>query len=159
MSSALQVLSDSGGTISAGFLAPDIYYVRVVDHVSSGLGIGFGTQLRRHLGDATAVTCFFDVSSAHGGDFAARSAIMRALLANRRQLVSIKVLVSPGPVAARARALSAMLGGATHVIDSAAVFNAQLREAAPAAQRKLPASGRMPIARSMRPRARSGTHG
>jgi hypothetical protein len=167
MNRALRVLSDNGGTIVAGFLAPEIYYVRLVGSVSSALGIRCANQLRKDLANATAAICFFDAAAAQGTDFAARSAIMRAFLANRHHLKSIRVLVDPSAPESRVRALGAMVESTTQVITSAAIFNAQMLEAAPTAPSTLPASGRIPIARSvrpsrmrsMRPRARTGTHG
>ena len=104
MAKALQVLSDDQGTVIAGYLAVDVYYVRLADYISSGLGIEIASQLRKHLGDAAGVTCFFDVALVQGGDFAARSAIARALLANRRQVTSITTLVPIGSIPMRARA-------------------------------------------------------
>jgi hypothetical protein len=155
MSRALRVLSDDNGTVVAGFLAPDVYYIRVVGTISSALGIRYASQFRQDLGNAATATCFFDASSAQGSDFAARSAIMRAFLANRSRLAGIKLLTAPGLGAARVRALAPILDNATEIVSSAALFNAQLLAAAPTAPSKLPASGRIPVARSVRPNVRS----
>ena len=91
----LQVLSDDQGTVVTGYLADGVYFVRLVDYVSSGLGIELASRLRKHLVDAAAVSCFFDIASSEGSDFAARSAIARAVLANRRQVASVTTLVAP----------------------------------------------------------------
>ena len=155
MSRALRVLSDDKGTVVAGFLAANVYYLRVVGSISSSIGIRCASQVRQDLSNATSAVCFFDASSVEGSDFAARSAIMRAFLANRSHLTSIKLLTAPGLGAARARALVPMLDNSTEILASAALFNAQLLAAAPSAPSKLPSSGRIPIARSVRPTARS----
>ena len=166
MAKTLHALSDERGAVVAGHLTAGVYYARLVGYISSGLGIEIASQLRRHLGDAPAVTCFFDVGSVEGGDFAARSAIARALLANRAQVTSITTLVAPGPIHMRARAFATMLERAGQVVDSDAAFQARLAEAAPSAvhllDSKRPArvsrSSIRPAARSLRPRARSVTH-
>jgi hypothetical protein len=166
MNRPLQVLADNLGTVVAGFLSANVYYIRFIDHVSTGLGIRSGSHLRRELADATEVTCFFDVASAERVDFAARSAIIRALLVNRRRLVKVTTLTTPGLNATKVRSLLAVLGNISLVIDSAAVFQAEMLEAAPFAQGKLLPNRWVPIARSirpaarsLRPRARTGSHG
>jgi len=166
MTKTLHVLSDGQGTVVAGYLAAGVYYVRLVQHISSGLGIQIASQLRKQLADAATVTCFFDVASIEGGDFAARSAIARALLANRAQVTSITTLIAPGHIPMRAKAFVTMLERAGQVVDSDATFRARLAEAAPAAASLLdsqrPArvsrSSIRPVSRSLRPRARSVTH-
>ena len=165
MAKALHVLSDNQGTVVAGYLAANVYYVRLADYISSGLGIEIASLLRKHLGDAAGVTCFFDVAWVEGGDFAARSAISRALLANRRQVTSVTTLVPTGSIPMRAKALVTMLERAGQVVDSAAAFRARLLEAAPFASSLLdshrPARitrSVRPAARSLRPRARAVTH-
>ena len=165
MPKALQVLSDDQGTVVAGYLAAGVYYVRLTDYISTGLGIEIASQLRKHLADAAAVSCFFDVALVQGGDFAARSAIARALLANRRLVTSITTLVPTGSIPMRARALVTMLERAGQVVDSATAFRERLVEAAPFASSLLDSQrparitrSVRPAARSLRPRPRSVTH-
>jgi hypothetical protein len=166
MAKTLHALSDDRGTVIAGHFTAGVYYVRLVGYISSRLGIEIASHLRRQLADAPAVTCFFDVASIEGGDFAARSAIARALLANRAQVTSTTTLVAPGPIHMRARAFVTMLERAGQVVDSDAAFRARLMEAAPSSASLLdsnrPArvarSSFRPAARSLRPRARSVTH-
>jgi hypothetical protein len=167
MPKALEVIADARGTIVTGFIAPGVYYVRVIGEISSDLGIRCGVQLRRHLGGAQGVTGFFDFASALGSDFAARSAITRALLANRTSLTAIKALVTRGAMVARARAMIAILGKVAQIVEDASEFHSALLLAAPFAQAKLPPSRWIPAARvepaasdaprprSLRPRARS----
>jgi hypothetical protein len=155
MNRSLHMLSDAQGTVTHGLLAANVYYVRVGGYVSSKLGIDCSLQLRQHLA-STAVTFFLDVASAEGGAFAARSAIMRALLANRRQLNFVTILVGSKAVATRARSMAATLGRPHSVIDSPGLFQTQLIEAVPSARSKIgPTSGTVRIARSVRPSARS----
>jgi hypothetical protein len=163
MNRSLSVLSDAQGTVTLGFLAQDVYYIRIAGHVSSKIGIELGLQLREQLGGPTAMRVFIDLASVQGGTFGARSAIMRALLATRRQLSSVAVLVGSGPSATRARTMTAMLGRPSQIIDSAALFQVQLLEAAPSARSKIaPASSTVRaapsghvVARSSRPRVRT----
>jgi hypothetical protein len=155
MSKPLQVISDGRGTVVMGFLAAGVYYLRFLDEIVSGLGIRCASQIRKDLADTTAVACFFDVASTEGGDFAARSAVVRALLSNRRRLTSVATLVATGPVVAKARALVSIPGCAAHVVTSADTFLAQMLEVAPLAQTKLPPARSVPAARSVRPAARS----
>jgi hypothetical protein len=155
MSRSLHLLSDPQATVTFGFLAADVYYVRIAGYVSSKLGIDCSLQLRQELAN-TAVTLYADVVSAEGSAFAARSAMMRALLANRRQLNSVTILVGSGAAAARARSMAGMLGRPHNIIDSAALFQTQLVQAVPSAKSKLaPTSGTVRVARAVRPGARS----
>jgi hypothetical protein len=155
MSRALTELSDGEGTVAFGPLAVGVYYVRLTGHLSSKLGIECAVQLRQQLGTGRGVHFFVDGALAKGVAFAARSAVMRALLANRQQLNSITVVVAVGS-SARARSMVAMLGRPNLVTDSAEVFQTHLHEAVPSARTKLaPTSGTMRAARSQRPRARS----
>ena len=166
MAKTLHALSDDRGTVVAGHLTAGVYYVRLAGYISSGLGIDIASQLRRQLADAAAVTCFIDVASIEGGDFAARSAIARALLANRAQVTSITTLIASGHIPMRAKAFVTMLERAGQVVDSDAAFRARLVDAAPSAASLLDSSrpprvarsSIRPIARSLRPRARSVTH-
>ena len=155
MSRSLHMLSDTQGTVTHGFLAPNVYYARVAGYVSSKLGIDCSLQLRQHLTDTT-VTVFVDASSVEGGAFAARSAVMRALLAKRRQLHFVTILVGSEAMATRARAMAATLGRPHSVMDSPGLFQTQLIEAVPSARRKIaPTSATLRVARSVRPIARS----
>ncbi|MET0595105.1 MAG: hypothetical protein ABW133_20565 [Polyangiaceae bacterium] len=111
--------------------------------------------MRRHLGGAKPITCFFDCSSALGSDLAARSAITRALVAHRRPLLSIKALVRSGAMLARARAMIPILGEMVQLVDDSAAFHEALQAAAPSAQAKLPPSRCIPV-RSERAPSASG---
>lgn len=162
MSRSLHLLSDTQATVTFGFLSANVYYCRITGYVSSKLGIDGSLQLRQHLASAT-VTLFADVASGDGSTFAARSALMRALLANRQQLTSATILVRSSATAARARSMADMLGRPHSIIDSAALFQTQLLQAVPSARSKVaPTSGTVRVAtaarpggRSMRPRART----
>jgi hypothetical protein len=171
MSGELQVLSDSGGSMIIGAIAPDVYFIRIVDFISASLGTRVAAQLHQELADTTQVHLFFDVEGAQGTELMARGAIMRALLAQRKRLLSVTILAREGELQARVTDWARMLTNNVLVLQSQAVFNARIREAAPGARAKFPASGRIRIAspplgrarslrparRSLRPRGRSGT--
>ena len=156
MNKALNLLSDGEGTVTFGFLAADVYYVRITGHLSSKVGIDCATHFRQHLAAGPAIRVFADAASGTGSAFAARSAIMRALLANRRTLHFLTILVAPGPMAARAQAMVETLDRPNVIIDSPALFQTQVQDAVPPPQyRGGPASGTIRVSRSARPPARS----
>jgi hypothetical protein len=145
MPKALEVIADARGTIVAGFIAADVFYLRATGEISAALGNRCSTQLRRHLGGSNETTCFFDFSAALGSDFAARAAITRALVANRRPRPSINALVRSGAMLARARAMIPILGDLVQLLDDPAPFHEALNAAAPSAQSKLPPSRCIPV--------------
>lgn len=155
MSGALQTLADGQGTIVAGLLSANVYYIRISDHLSPFLAQRFSALLRQELSTGARIAIFLDVESTSGSDFSARSSIMQALLSQRKRIHSGTILVTPGPRAARLRAMASMLGNRFQLVDSLAVFQARLREAAPSARNFVPASGSMPVARSIRQGAKS----
>ena len=157
MSKPLQVLSDEQGAIVAGFLAPGVHYLRFIGTISSDLGIRGGTLLRKQLDNGPTMVGFFDMSSAQGIDFAARSAVVRALLANRQRLSSFTTLAPIGLLAKTARSMAMTLGSTAHVMEDAEAFEGRLLKAAPFALARLPQSRWQPIVRSLAPRARSIT--
>jgi hypothetical protein len=155
MSRSLHVLSDAQGTVSFGFLAANVYYLRIEGFLSAKVGIDCAVKLRQELSFGTEVACFADVASAEGGAFAARSAVMRALLANRRQLSNMTILAAANPSGTRARSMAVMLGRPSTIIESPALFQTQLREAVPSARSKTaPPSGTVRIGRAVRTSAR-----
>jgi hypothetical protein len=154
MSSALNILSDREGTVTFGFLAEDAYYFRIVGHLSSKLGIDCAAQLRNHLVAGRALRLFVDVASGDGSSFAARSALMRSLLANRQHVDSVTIL-AVGATVARAQSMATLLGKPNVILESPALFQTKLRDATPTRPRIPPTSGTVRVARSVRPVARS----
>jgi hypothetical protein len=155
MSSGLQVLSDNRGTIVMGSISADVYFIRIVDFVSAGLGMRCGAELRQGLGDAKQVNIFLDVEAAQASEFITRGPIVSALLSQRRHLVSVTILAAPGDVQTKAMEVASMLTTKIEVLHSQAVFKSRMRDAAPTARAKFPASGRIRVALSTRPRAQS----
>jgi hypothetical protein len=155
MNRALNILSDREGTVTFGFLAVDAYYFRIVGHLSSKLGIDCAAQLRNHLASGRALRLFVDVASGDGSSFAARSALMRSLLANRQHVDSVTILAI-GTTVSRAQSMATLLGKPSVILESPGLFQTKLRDAAQSARpRVAPTSGTVRVARSVRPVRRS----
>jgi len=155
MAGTPQVLSDSRGTVVAGRIDTGVYYIRIVDFITTALGMRFSALLRHELAAGPPVAIFVDAEAAQGSDFSSRSAIMQTLMAQRKQIASVTILVTAGPLSPRATEMAAMLGCKYQFVDSQVVFQMRLRELAPSTRSRMPSSGHMPVARSVRPGARS----
>ena len=75
-----------------GWVGDGTFHARFVGGLSAGLGTGYIARLREILGTVSSVSYFSDARELTRYDLAARSAIARLVLDNRRKFSAIVML-------------------------------------------------------------------
>jgi hypothetical protein len=134
----LELLTDEGGSVLLGWLAPDVLFVRFTGRLSSELADAYVPRLETLLQSSRhSVRYFSDASALTSYDLLARSAFVRMVLANRRALSSMVMLTWSAGVGPIAQNLAATLGDAVEVLTDPKQFDVRLLQAAPLAKQRL----------------------
>ncbi len=137
MGKSLEILAERSGAVILGWVAEDVAYMGFVGHISARLGARCASRMCAMLDEGTRVQFFCNTGLARSFDFSARSALVRASLACRRNIESMTLLVSSADAASAAHAIAAVLDGPTAVSGSAEEFDTVLLKAAPLAHLRL----------------------
>ncbi|HEY6727461.1 MAG TPA: hypothetical protein VI197_25675 [Polyangiaceae bacterium] len=137
MGNSLEILAARSGAAILGELSADVFYAGLVGHVCSGLGAKCATRLATRLAtfDSAHLYCNLLLSSTF--DFSARSSIVRTLIAHRRHVASMTLLVGSAAGQATAQALAATLDTGARIVTDPIEFDTLLVKAAPLAHLKL----------------------
>jgi hypothetical protein len=149
------MVTDLQGSVVLGFVERDIFYIRLIGHVSGPLGAKCASLLQRSLAAGPVVGFFWDAEPPGTIDFSARSGIIRALLENRRHIESMTTLVATKAVAPTVRAMATILDCIVQVAEDADEFHMMMIRAAPYAQAKLSRNQWIRTTVSQRPEAKS----
>lgn len=128
---ALEVLSNSNGSVALGWVAHHVYYARFVGSLSAELGRAHLARLENALSGTHSLAYFADASALGSYDLLARSALVRLILKHRGKLPSVVMLALAGGITARTEAFAAALGGAVQIVHDPAEFEKLLARAAP----------------------------
>jgi hypothetical protein len=131
----LEVLSDRDGAIVFGWVAQDVLYAQMIEHLQAALGMRYATRLEQHLVSRSSAKLYIDCSGLETYEFPARAAIGRVLLTHRKRVASVSVLVRSRVVELGMHALGTTLGGLMAISNVRADFVATLDRAAPLARR------------------------
>ncbi len=136
----MQELADQQGRAKIGWVADGVLYARFENKISAPVGEWVATCLTAFAQEADGIRYFADSGALTEYDILARSAIVRALLANRRRFASLVVLTWVRGVGPTARTFADALGGSIEYLTDAKQFEAQLLAAAPAAKQAIEAA-------------------
>jgi hypothetical protein len=148
----MQHISDQYGSISVAWVGEGVLYARFANKISADVGERYAAQLTAMVGGLQEVRYFADSRNLANYDILARSAIVRAVLANRKRFASIIVLTWAGGVGPISRTFASAIGDSIEYVTEAAEFEARLLQAAPDAKRELDAL----TASAPRPKRRRG---
>jgi hypothetical protein len=154
MERPLEMLSDVAGGIVFGWVGRGVLYCKLIDRISPELGAKFEQRLPSAFVGKAQVHCYVDVSSPGSLDLSGQSAIIRAMIAERRRLRALTIAAGSPAAAAIARVLSNVLDGVSVTLSEAGRFNADLAVVGPLARQKLRAGASG--GRSKRPRPGHG---
>lgn len=149
----MEHISDQYGSISVAWVGEGVLYARFENKISADVGERYAAQLVAMIRDMEGVRYFADSRKLANYDILARSAVVRAVLANRRRFSSIVVLTWAGGVGPISRTFASAIGDSIEYVTEADQFEARLLEAAPSAKRELEAL----TASAPRPQRRRGT--
>jgi len=138
----MELISDKTGSMTFGWVAPDVYYTRVSGDISPHLA---GAQLRRAetaLENHADVHFFADCADVKSYDLLARSAFARFLLTHRRRFAEIIVLTSTEGWSNAGQALASAVGEPLVLLASASEFMKRLNSLAPSVNQFLASSAK-----------------
>jgi hypothetical protein len=127
----MELISDKTGSMAFGWLAPDVYYMRVSGDISPQLA---ATQLMRvevALENRAQIHFFSDCAEVKSYDLLARSAFARFLLTHRKRFAEIVVLASAEGRSTDGQALASAVGEPLVLLVSASDFMKRLDSRAP----------------------------
>lgn len=135
-----ETLRDREGIVRVGWVGHSVIHARFEGSLSAELGVRFAGHLHALVASARGVHCFADTAGLTHYDLLARSAFVRAALANRRSFASFTILTWPSSSSAGAQSLAAALGDDVRVCTERAEFERRLVEVAPLARYRLATS-------------------
>jgi len=133
----LEVVSDREGAAVYGWAASGVVYTRFDGGLSAEAGQAYATRLSALVKGVSAFTFFCDSSQLKYYDLLARSAFVRAILANRRRLSSLVFLTWAEGVSPITRALAEAVGEPMEILTDLATFESRLLRSAPHILRKI----------------------
>ncbi len=145
----LDIIHDNSGAVTFGWVAPRVIYTRFDGGFSAHIGYDYAMRLGTMLAQFQSLSFFGDATRLRSYDLLARSALVRAILTNRRKFAVLAMLTQRNGLAPAGGALAATFGEPIQVLTDAAAFEMRLLKAAPQAHQKLNAvakilSGRWP---------------
>lgn len=129
----LQVLTDSHGSVTLGFIRDGVLYARLAGALSAELGTAHARCFESLVSGIPRLRYYADASRVTSYDLLARSALVRVLLAHRRRFTSVVVLTWAEGTSSVTRTLAETFGENMHVSTERAEFDSMLRHVAPEA--------------------------
>jgi len=130
----LELLTDASGSVTFGWVDQGVFYARFSHGLSAELGAAYANRLRAIVQATPSIRYFSDARALENYDLLARSAFLRAVMAQRRKFTSIDMLTWPGDLSP---AVVASLGEPILVTCDPVVFETRLFATAPRARWKL----------------------
>lgn len=141
-STSLELLTDSSGSVTFGWVDSGVFYARFSHGLSAELGAAYANRLRAIVQEEQSLRYFSDARALENYDLLARSAFLRVVLAQRRKFTSIDMLTWPGDLNS---AVVASLGEPILVTCDPIAFEARLFATSPRARWKLGAKSEAPV--------------
>ena len=135
----MEEFADLEGCARIGWVAEGVLYARFERKISAEVGECVAARLLELSRKANSIRYFSDSRALTEYDILARSAIVRALLANRRHFASVVVLTWVQGVGPTARTFADAVGGLIEYLTDAQQFEARLFAAAPTAHNAIEA--------------------
>jgi hypothetical protein len=107
----LRMLEDREAAIAYGYVAPRVFYARLVGRLSAGLAEQYARAFAEELSEVSALAYFVDASALSGQHHAARDRLEGLLRAERVKFASIVVLTAPSGAGPASRAFAEALSG------------------------------------------------
>lgn len=130
-------ISDQHGSVSVAWVGDGVLYARFENKISADVGERYAARLVVMIHQTESVKYFCDSRKLVNYDILARSAIVRAVLANRRKFASMVVLSWAGGVGPVSRTFASAIGDSVEYVTEADEFEARLLAAAPNARREI----------------------
>lgn len=135
-SAPLELLTDSMGSVTFGWMEQGVYYARFSHSLSARLGEAFAARLRAAVqSPGQPIQYFADGRALESYDLLARSAFVRVVTENRRRFDRITLLSWNG--ADVSGPVLAALGDLTEVTKDQIDFESRLFASSPSARYKL----------------------
>jgi hypothetical protein len=134
---ALEILQDSEGSVTMGWVGDGVFYARFVDGLSAGVGMAHVKRLQELIGGVPSLSYFSDASGLNRYDLVARSAFARLVLENRRKFSALVMLTWSAGATPAAAAFVAAVGNPVTLLTDATEFDKLLVAAAPLARQRL----------------------
>ena len=134
-SAPLELITDSAGSVTFGWIDDGVFYARFSRSLSARLGEAFAARLRVGAQSCASLKYFGDARALESYDLLARSAFVRVVVEHRRKFESLTILNWAGTDLSPA--LVATLGDNVLVTKDPIEFEARLMATAPRARQKL----------------------
>jgi len=133
-SSRLELIADAAGSVAIGWIATGVLYARTVGDISAEVGKVQAARIQGFAEAVTQLSFFIDASQLKQYDLLARSAFVRAVLANRRKFSELVMLsVAEGETPAE-QSLVSVVGEPFDILRAPDDFEDRLLELAPQAR-------------------------
>jgi hypothetical protein len=133
----MEHIADQHGSVSVAWVADGVLYARLENKISAAVGERYAARLVMMIRQTESVKYFCDSRKLVNYDILARSAIVRAVLANRRRFASILVLTWAGGVGPVSRTFASAVGDSIEYVTEAGEFESRMLRVAPHAKREI----------------------
>jgi hypothetical protein len=148
----MEHIADQYGSVSVAWVGDGVLYARFENKISAAVGERYAARLVAMIRQTESVKYFCDSRKLVNYDILARSAIVRAVLANRRKFASILVLTWAGGVGPVSRTFASAIGDSIEYVTEPGEFESRMLRAAPDAKREIePAAAHSAKRRGPRP--------
>ncbi|HVY25118.1 MAG TPA: hypothetical protein VHB79_01150 [Polyangiaceae bacterium] len=136
----MELISDRFGSISLGWVAPNVYLVRASGEISASLGALQLSRLEAALEAQPLMRYFSDCRELRGYDLLARSNFVRFVLAQRKKFAELTLLTWSDGMSAAGQAFASAIGDPLVLLSSPSEFDRRLFLAAPRVREALTAN-------------------
>ena len=136
----MEHFADQQGCVSVAWVGDAVLYARFENRISADVGERYAARLTSLVRDIPSLMYFADSRNLTDYDILARSAVVRAVLANRRKFNSLVVLTWAGGAGPISRTFASALGDTIEYMTDADAFEARLLTVAPNAKREVEAA-------------------
>jgi hypothetical protein len=133
----MEHIADQHGCVSVAWVGDGVLYARFENKISAAVGERYAARLALLIRQAESVKYFCDSRKLVNYDILARSAIVRAVLANRRRFASILVLTWAGGAGPVSRTFASAIGDSIEYVTEPDEFEARMLRVAPDARREI----------------------
>jgi len=127
----MELISDRFGSISLGWVGPNVYLVRASGEISASLGALQLSRLEAALEAQPLIRYFSDCRELRGYDLLARSSFVRFVLAQRKKFAELTLLNWSEGISAAGQTFASAIGDPLVLLSSPSEFDRRLFLAAP----------------------------
>ena len=133
----LEMLRDERGSVILAWVGRNVLHAKFSGRLSEEVGLAVVARLEAGLREGRTISYFSDASALEDYDVVARSALVRLVLARRRQFDSIVMLCGSAGITPATRAFVSAVGEPVTLLTNLHEFDRLLTAAAPLARQRL----------------------